>query len=498
MSTHRILYAASEAAPLVKTGGLADVAGSLPAALRDEGCDVRVVLPAYSCILDRPGRLTMVARARLGPGTVVRILEGTFPDTNLTMWLVDAPSLFDREGGPYIGPNGTDWPDNPERFATFSRAVELLAMDALGLSWRPTVVHCNDWQTALVPALLAQHEKRPATVFTIHNLAYQGLYPRAVYTRLRTTLRLPEDLFQMHGLEFHGQLSFIKGGLVYADMLSTVSPTYAEEIRSARFGYGLEGLLQHRHDQLWGILNGMDDGVWDPSRDPFLTRTFSADNLASKAANKITVQERFGLPVRDDLPLVGVIGRLVEQKGGDLVLQALAALMDRENFQLVALGSGDPRFETAFRATASRHPDRVAVQIGFSEELAHLIEGGADIFLMPSRFEPCGLNQMYSLRYGTVPVVHGTGGLADTVVDACEENFAAGTANGFVFREANASALSDAFARALALYRDRPRWEQLMRNGMAEDFSWQRSARAYCDLYKEARRLHRASKKAVP
>jgi len=483
----KVLYAASEAAPLVKTGGLGDVAGSLPLALRAAGCDIRVILPAYRTALKGAGTLTPVATFDLGAFGSARLLQGVFPGSHLTLWLVDAPQLFDRDGGPYSDPSGQDWPDNAERFAVFARVVSAISRSEVKVGWHPDVVHCNDWQTGLVPALLSHHRDRPATVFTIHNLAYQGLFPAATYDRLRHQIGLPDGLFTMHALEFHGRLSFMKGGLAFADMLSTVSPTYADEICEARLGYGLEGLLNFRRARLRGILNGMDTALWDPRKDPFLPAHFSAHDLRGKAENKRAVQQHFGLEIDPSVPLMGMVGRLVEQKGGDLVLDVLPRLAQHHRFQLAALGTGDARIEKAFHEAARQLPRRVGVEVGFSEQLAHLIEGGADIFLMPSRFEPCGLNQMYSLRYGTVPVVHRTGGLADTVVDASPVNLNSDQATGFVFDSPTPEALEHALERALALFRDRARWQRIMQRGMREDFSWARSARAYCRLYEEAR-----------
>lgn len=482
----KILYAASEAAPLVKTGGLGDVAGSLPLALRGAGCDVRLILPAYRAALKGAGPRVSLATLEVGAYGSARLLQGVFPASNITLWLVDVPHLFDREGGPYSDPSGQDWPDNAERFAVFARVVAAIGRGEVEVGWRPDVVHCNDWQTGLVPALLAQHRERPATVFTIHNLAYQGLFPAATYDLLRQKVGLPDGLFTMHALEFHGRLSFMKGGLAYADMLSTVSPTYANEICEARLGYGLEGLLNYRRSRLQGILNGMDTTLWDPRTDPFLSRAFSAQDLSGKAANKQAVQQYFGLDMDPSVPLIGMVGRLVEQKGGDLMLDVLPRLAQHHRFQLAVLGTGDARIEKAFKDAVRALPRQVGVEVGFSEKLAHLIEAGADLFVMPSRFEPCGLNQMYSLRYGTVPVVHRTGGLADTVVDASPANLSSDQATGFVFDSPTADALEHALERALILFRDRARWQRIMRRGMREDFSWQRSAQAYCALYEEA------------
>lgn len=473
----KILFASSEAVPLIKTGGLADVSGALPQALRRQHQDVRLVLPAYRSVLDRIGDCTTVARLVVR-GQPADLLETRLDDSRVPVYLVHTPALYDRPGNPYVGPDGHDWPDNADRFAHLARVVVEIATDRVGLRWQPELVHCNDWQTALAPALLSREVKRPATLFTIHNLAYQGLFDWATLQRLG----LPEEWWRWQALEFHGHLSFIKGGLAFADWISTVSPTYAREIRTPRFGYGLEGLLEHRADRLAGILNGVDYSVWDPRHDPLLPATYNGRSLAGKRRCRQALQQRFDLKGNDSAPLFAHIGRLVEQKGVDLILDCLPKLL-AEGAQLVVLGSGDTALETALRSAAAEAPGRVGVHIGYDEALAHLIEAGADSFLMPSRFEPCGLNQLYSLRYGTVPVVHRTGGLADSVVDATEDTLAAGTATGFQFDTPTAEALAGALDRALAARRQPKQWRQLVATGMRQDFSWTRSARSYLELY---------------
>ena len=475
----KILFASSEAHPLVKTGGLADVSGALPKALHDLDQDVRLVLPAYQTLLARAGRLTEIASLQLtGHSAPVRVLQGTLPDTRIPIYLIDAPRCFDRPGNPYTGPDGNDWPDNAQRFATFGRAIVELAMDRAGLGWRPDLVHCNDWQTGLAPALLSLESGRPATLFTVHNLAYQGLFDWATFQ----TLELPYAWWSMYALEFHGKVSFMKGGLTFADRLTTVSPTYAEEIRTPAYGCGLEGLLQHRAGHLTGILNGVDYGVWDPATDPLLEQHFSRRSLKGKAANKQALQAAFGLPIAPRLPLFAHVGRLVEQKGIDLVLGLLPELLQRP-LQLAMLGSGQQYLEAALADAHALHPDRLGLRIGYDEALAHRIEAGADAFLMPSRFEPCGLNQLYSLRYGTLPIVRRTGGLADTVVDATPAHLDAGTATGFVFEAATPEALLGAIDRALALYAQTSAWNRAVKTAMDQDYSWKRSAQAYLALY---------------
>ncbi|HHH36746.1 MAG TPA: glycogen synthase GlgA [Gammaproteobacteria bacterium] len=485
MSLRNILFATSEAHPLIKTGGLADVSGSLPVALRAMRRDVRIVLPGYRSALAQAGRLEEKARFTVhGFDNTVTIREGRLPGSRVVVWLVDSPPHFDRPGGPYVDERGRDWPDNAQRFTVFARAVEKIALNEAGLDWQPDVVHCNDWQTGLVPALLAPRRPRPATVFTIHNLAYQGLFSWDEFQ----TLHLPQTLWSMHAMEFYGRFSFIKGGIVFADMINTVSPRYAQEITTPEFGCGLEDLLRSRADRLVGILNGADYSQWNPARDPYLKRTYNAYTVERKADNKVDLQARFQLPLESATPLLGLIGRLVEQKGFDLLLAALPQLLQRK-VQIVVLGSGDKSLEARLKQATRDHARQLAAYIGYDEPLAHQIEGGADMFLMPSRYEPCGLNQIYSLRYGTLPIVHRTGGLANTVVDANEKNIANRTATGIVFDEPTPEALLAAVDRALALYRQPRLWKKVIFNGMQQDFSWRRSARQYLSLYQKARQM---------
>jgi starch synthase len=474
-----ILFASSEAHPLIKTGGLADVSGSLPRALKKAKQDVRLVLPAYPAAISHAGKLALIANITLpGADTPVRLLQGKLPGTQVKLYLVDAPHHFDRPGGPYSDSKGNDWPDNAARFALFCRAVCSLALNQAGLEWQPDLVHCNDWQTGLVPALLSKEPQRPATLFTIHNLAYQGLFDRKAFD----SLQLPADWWSLDKLEFHHQLSFIKGGLVYADWITTVSPTYAREIRTATFGCGLTGLLAHRKKNLTGILNGVDYQVWNPNKDKLIAQKYTVRTLERKQVNKQALQKAFGLPQKADIPLLGHVGRLVEQKGLDLVLKLIPGLVKR-SLQLVVLGTGQPELETALRQAARKYPRQIAVRIDYDEQLSHLLEAGSDIFLMPSRFEPCGLNQIYSLRYGTPPVVRNTGGLADTIVDTSAATLADGSANGFSFEKMNPTALLSAIDRAVSCYADTDTWRQLQSNGMAADYSWSRSASTYVDLY---------------
>lgn len=472
----KILFVTSEAHPLIKTGGLADVSGSLPKALAELGEDVRIILPNYQA-LKIQNEVRYVCTLRLD-NREVNILETFMPDSNVPVWLVDFAEFFIRPGNPYVDAQGNAWPDNADRFALFCRIAVEVAMGRAYLNWQPDVVHCNDWQSGLVPALLSLEADRPSTVFTIHNLAYQGLFTADSIRGLN----LPGQLWNPEGLEFFHMLSFIKGGLVYSDRITTVSPTYALEIQTATFGYGLEGLLGYRKDQLTGILNGIDLADWDPETDQYIARHYGLKSLANKIENKTALQQRFGLPVNNQIPLFGLIGRLVEQKGIDLIIDCLPEMLSM-NVQFVLLGSGDKDYEQRLQNLAHVYPDKMAVTQGYDEPLAHLIEAGSDVFLMPSRFEPCGLNQMYSQRYGTLPIVRKTGGLADTVVDALPETIADQTASGFVFNEASSSSLLEAVKRAVTLYSDKKAWKSIQANAMRKDFSWRHSAEQYLALY---------------
>jgi starch synthase len=399
------------------------------------------------------------------------------------LWIVDCPPLFDRSGNPYVNASGQDWPDNAERFVVFARVAAQLAQDALDLDWQPHVVHAHDWQTGLVAAFLADVPTRPKTVFTIHNLAYGGYFAHGDFVRLH----LPSHWWSPEGAEFHGGFSMLKAGIVYADAVTTVSPTYAQEICTPEFGYGLDGLLLSRQYKLHGILNGIDTSIWNPSTDAFLPAHYSMSRInPGKRRNKQALLGRFLETVDDEVlqaPLVGLVGRLVEQKGIDWVLAALPVLLAKTDARFVFLGSGQAVYEQKLSRLAKQNPGRVFVEIGYDEPLAHAIEAGSDIFLMPSRFEPCGLNQMYSLRYGTPPIVYRTGGLADTVVDVDAAASASISPNGFVFDTPDPTALLGAIRRALALYRQPAAWRRLQQAGMRQSFDWADSAARYLALY---------------
>lgn len=476
----KILFATSEVYPLIKTGGLADVSGSLPLALNGLGHDVRIIMPAYGDVLAALDKV-QTTRIRHGSGAM-EIHETRLPGADIPVWLVASPGSFDRPGNPYLGPDGQPWPDNADRFALLCRVAVEVAMNRVGLRWKPDLVHCNDWQTGLIPALLGDEPGHPATVFTIHNLAYQGLFPAETFSQIA----LPQRFWTCEALEFYGLLSFIKGGLVYADRISTVSPNYAVEIQGEEFGCGLEGLLRQRADRLSGILNGIDEDAWNPANDPNIPHPYDTRDLSGKAKNKKALQGHFCLDENPDLAVLALVGRLVQQKGIDLVIDLLPKLAEMP-LQLVILGSGERRYERTLEKWARLYPDRIALKLGYDEALAHLIEAGADVFLMPSRFEPCGLNQMYSQHYGTVPVVRSVGGLADTVDDASPTNLTLGKATGIVFHEAEPDALLGAITRALNLYATPDMWLRMQKTGMERDFSWRQSARQYETLYTLAR-----------
>jgi starch synthase len=486
----RIVIASSEAVPFAKTGGLADVATALATSLTDLGHSVWLVLPHYPQAMSKSANGIGVEptgvhiEVSLGARHVTGgVLRARLPGSAVTVLLIDQPGYYDRPGLYLSG--GTDYRDNCERFVFFSRAVVALTQQ---LRLRPDVIHANDWQTALIPALLAIEGRAPNTsenvgsVFTIHNMAFQGLFWH--WDMLLTGLDW--RYFNWHQMEFYNQLNLLKTGLVFSDMVTTVSPTYAREIQTPEFGYGLDSVLRSRQKDLVGILNGVDTTIWNSQTDPALPTNFSiADVEEGKRGCKRALQQEFNLPLRDDAPLFAMVTRLTDQKGLDLVAQAADRLLSRD-VQLCVLGSGEAKYEGWFTELAKKQPEKVAVRVGFDDGLAHRIEAGADLFLMPSRFEPCGLNQMYSLIYGTVPIVRAVGGLADSVVDANPQNLAHGTATGFSFSEYSAEAMMQAIERALALFADKLEWTRLVRAGMNQDWSWRNSALQYVQVYKQA------------
>lgn len=471
----RALAAASEIYPIIKTGGLADVAGALPIALKAEHVETCTLVPGYPDVLNA---LTKAQELFEWPhffGGTTRLLKGSHAE--LDLFVLDAPHLFGRPGNPYLSPEGTDWPDNGLRFAALSRMADNIALGAVP-SFVPDIVHAHDWQTALTSAYLYYSGRpRPRTMITVHNLAFQGRFPR----HMLDAIGLPPESFNIHGVEYYGDISFLKAGLQFADIITTVSPTYAIEIQSDEGGMGLGGLLRERSGDLRGILNGIDTKVWNPATDPALAMRFDAGDLESRAANKSALQQRFGLERSPEAFLLGVISRLSWQKGLDLLLEAIPALMD-DDVQLAVLGSGDADLQDRYRALAQANSGKIGAVIGYDEELAHLIQAGSDALVVPSRFEPCGLTQLCALRYGAVPIVARVGGLEDTVVDA--DSLAGAAATGFKFGPVTTENLTAALRRARSAFSDRPAWRKMQDNGMRTDVSWPERARRYADLYR--------------
>ena len=470
-----VLSVASEIFPLVKTGGLADVTGALPLALEPLGVAVRSLVPAYPSLLAEVGDTTPVAEIADLFGGPARILAARH--AGLDLLLLDAPHLFDRPGGPYVGPNGYDHPDNWARFAALGKAAAEVGM-GLVPGYRPDIVHAHDWQAALAPVYLeAAGEDRPRTILTIHNLAFQGAFPQTVFAELG----LPGSFWGIDGVEYYGSVGFLKGGLRAADRITTVSPNYADEILQPAGGMGLDGLLRGRADRLTGIVNGIDTDIWNPATDPTIPATFTRDELFRRAINKRALEAEFALD-EDDTPILAVVSRLTWQKGLDILAEAVDDVV-AAGCRLVVVGSGDRLLEGAFLSGAARHAGRVGVRIGYDELLSHRVQAGADALIVPSRFEPCGLTQLYALRYGCLPVVSRVGGLADTVIDANFAALAAGVATGVIFAPVTRDALLDGITRITRLYADPSLWRDLQRSAMAGDVSWTASARRYADLY---------------
>jgi len=470
MTPINVLAVASEFYPLVKTGGLADVTGALPAALREEGVTVTTLLPGFPAVLAGLESAETVFEEPDFFGGPTRLLRGKH--AGLDLMVADAPHLYARAGNPYVGPNGADWPDNAQRFAGLARmAARVAEMPAL----RPDVIHAHDWQAGLVAAYLTGQARPPGTVFTVHNLAFQGPFPVEIFG----TLGLPASVFSIDGVEFHGMIGFLKAGLAMSDRITTVSPTYAAEILTPESGMNLDGLLRHRADRLSGILNGIDTKVWNPAADELIASRFDVKDRKPRAANKRAVQKKFGLEETDKKLLLGVVSRLTWQKGLDLLLASLGDL-PALNAQLVVLGTGERGLEEGFSSAADSN--NIGCVIGYDEKLAHLIQAGVDALVVPSRFEPCGLTQLYALRYGALPIVARTGGLADTVIDANEVALAAGVATGLQFAPGQ---LRGALHRAAALWRQPEIWRRMQKNAMDSDVSWRRPARKYAEIYRE-------------
>jgi len=470
-----VLSVASEVYPLIKTGGLADVAGALPGALGSRGVTMRTLVPGYPAVL-----------SKLGGGRVVKELDDLFGVSakliaarveGLDVIVIDAPALYDRPGNPYVSPDGWDWPDNWKRFAALGWTAAELAMGLVD-GYRPQVIHCHDWQAGLAPAYIKFGPTSDVkTVMTIHNIAFKGFFGSEIFSQLR----LPPHAFGVGGVEYYGGISYLKSGMECADYVTTVSPNYADEIRTPEFGMGLEGLLNGRADTVVGILNGIDVEAWNPATDPALAQGFTANTIQGRRANKLAVVEKFGLDGVDG-PLFCVISRLTDQKGMDLLLQTVDGLVDL-GARLAVLGSGENYLEDGFRHMWQRHPGKVGIITGYNEQLSHLMQGGCDAIVIPSRFEPCGLTQLYGLRYGCVPVVSRIGGLADTVIDANPAAIAAEVATGVVFDSGSTHALYEAIRKTVRLYHDDKLWKKIQRRGMKSDVSWDTSAARYADLY---------------
>jgi len=472
-----VLSVVSEIFPLIKTGGLADVAGALPPALEAEGIGTISLVPGYPAVLR--GMVDPAPVHRLddlfgGPATLLR---GSVAGLDLVA--IDAPHLYARPGGPYIGPSGSDWPDNPQRFAALSEVGALIGAGAVA-GIMPDVLHAHDWQAGLAPAYLHYRGgPRPGTVMTVHNLAFQGRF----WAGLLAALHLPADSFNIDGVECYGDIGFLKAGLLFADRITTVSPTYAAEIQTPDWGMALNGLLRSRAGVLSGIVNGIDDEVWNPAADNLIVADFSTNTLKRRAANKTSLQAWYGLEIAPGRLLFGVVSRLTWQKGMDLLLAAVDEILQLDA-QLVILGAGEPGLEAGFRAAAAAHPGRIGCVTGYDEAIAHQIQAGADALLVPSRFEPCGLTQLCAMRYGALPVVARVGGLSDTIIDANAAAIAAGTGTGLQFSPVTPEMLEAALRRAAALWRQPEVWRRLQRNAMRLDVSWRRPAAQYAEVYR--------------
>ena len=476
----KVLHVAAEVFPLVKTGGLADVVAALPLALAGQGADVRLLLPGLPAVLDAVQAARVVVDIGACFGAVrVRLLLARMPQTHLPVYVIDAPYLYRRDGSPYQDNQGEEWPDNLQRFALLGWVAAHLAADDADPAWTPDIVHAHDWHAALTCAYMAQHPPtRARSVFTVHNLAFQGLFPMGD----GPMLALPSELLSAAGLEFHGQLSFMKAGLQFADQVTTVSPSYAREIATHEFGCGLEGVVRGRGAAVSGILNGIDGEIWNPATDPAIAQRYDSQRLAGKLACRRALQAELGLDADERALLITLVSRLTAQKGLDLVLSALPELL-HAGVQLAVQGTGEPALEAAFRMAQQAHPGRVHVYIGYDEARAHRLIAGADAIAVPSRFEPCGLTQMYGLRYGTLPIVRRVGGLADTVTDASADHLAAGSATGFVFDAATPAALERGVRRALEVHNNKIAWGRMVATAMARELSWAGPAREYDALY---------------
>ena len=476
----RLLFATSEVFPIIKTGGLADVSGALPTALFAAGLDIQIVLPAYRGILAKCESPRLLGSLQVFHDISCDIYQTVLPGTKIPLLLIDHPPLYDRDGGPYHHPQHGDWEDNPLRFGVLSKVTALLAMPNALQTWLPDIVQCNDWQTGLAAYYLRQMGSQAKTLFSIHNLAFQGNF----HADWRHRLTLDDEDFNPEGYEFYGHLSFMKAGLYYANAISTVSPTYAKEIQTEQFGFGFQGLLQHRAKNLTGILNGIDTHVWNPATDAYLPVHYHAEKLRAKREVKHALETELGLEQQADAPLLGVVSRLTYQKGLDM-LAAIAHDLLESGCQLAILGSGEVALEQEYQALMKQYPGQVSVTLGYNEPLSHRIMAGVDIFVMPSRFEPCGLNQMYGLRYGTIPVVANTGGLADSVQggDLTAKGEVPAKMTGFVMKENNPTTLLVTLRQAMKAFANSGQWHTLQKQAMQQDVSWETRAENYLKLY---------------
>ena len=476
----KVLHVAAEVFPLVKTGGLADVVAALPAALAVQGADVRLLLPGLPAVMDSvQGARTVIDIGTCFGALHVRLLLARMPGNKLPVYVVDAPYLYRRDGSPYQDSQGEEWPDNLQRFALLGWVAAHLAAEDADPRWVPDIVHAHDWHAAMACAYIAEHPPTMAgTVFTVHNLAFQGVFPMHEWP----VLGLASRLMSPSGLEYHGQLSFMKAGLKFADHVTTVSPTYAREIATHEFGCGLDGVIRGREGSVTGVLNGIDAEIWNPATDPAIAERYDAERLDGKHRCRVALQTELGLQVDDEALLVAVVSRLTAQKGLDLVLAAVPQLL-AAGVQFAVQGTGDSALETAFRMAMLSHPGRVHVHVGYDEARAHRLIAGADAIAVPSRFEPCGLTQLYGLRYGTLPIVRRVGGLADTVVDGGAGGGGTAGATGFAFDAATPAALTQCVLRAAAVHGDTPAWQAMMRTAMSQPLSWQEPARQYLALY---------------
>lgn len=485
----KILFVTSEVVPFVKTGGLADVSAALPQMLTEFGHEVRIVVPKYGAVDDRKFKIHEVVRLKdihcnIGDKDVVFSLKSCFlpgQKIRVQIYFLDNQEYFGSRNSLYVDPmTGLDYPDNDERFILLSRAVfELIER----LGWVPDIVHLNDWQCGLIPAYLkTTYKNNPIftqfkTLYTVHNLAYQGEFPKSHFVKTG----LPEELNSEKGIEIYGKMNFMKSGLLFADVINTVSETYANEIRTdEEFGAGLKQVLQKRKNDLYGIINGIDTHIWNPEKDKHLPKNYTSKDLENKLENKKVLAEKFSLEYKETTPIIGIVSRLYDAKGFDIISEAFPEMI-KQNLQIVLLGNGDKKYHTFFEKMAKKFPGKFSCYLGFNDDIAHLIEGGADMLLMPSRYEPCGLTQMYSLVYGTIPIVRETGGLADTVIKFNEKT---GEGNGFMFKSYDSAALIKELNRALKIYEDKKTWLKIQKNGMKADFSWTSSAKKYIELYK--------------